>query len=78
MSTSKKNEKWHEIEDRKAAGLTRKMIKRNNINSNERCKRRLAACVKVLDLFEKGKIEAAPDKVNYWKQVIENDGLFTE
>lgn len=70
-------EKYHEIEKRKAAGLTRKGIKKSNVNSEERMKRRLDACVKSLSMFENGELLADEQKVSFWQAVIKSRGYST-
>jgi hypothetical protein len=67
-------EKWHEIENRKKSGNTRKQIKKANVNSEERMARRLRSCEKSLQMYESGELDATPGKVNLWKMVIENKG----
>ncbi len=73
-----KKEKWHEIEKRKELGLTRKQMKKVNVNSPERMARRLEACSNNLSLYESGALDAELEKVNFWKRIIKNNGYEIE
>ena len=74
QDVSHKTERWHEVERRKALGLTRKQMKKETVNSPERMERRLASCKANLSKYESGEIDVPIEKVLSWKMVIQNNG----
>lgn len=71
-------EKWHETELRKMLGLTRKQLKKTNVNSDERMARRLEACKNNFSLYQSGELQADEEKIKFWIRIIENNGYEIE